>query len=102
MESIFELLMEAAMEIAAVVAIAVVIGGHLLLFASKRINKGTKTLVYLISSGLLCSFIGWMSWQSYRTNNMFGAVVGGIVTVEIAVVFLFSAVYGHKGEWKQE
>ena len=99
---LWDVLLDFAMQFAAVAAIAVAICGLWLTVTSGRLKTGTKTLVVLaISEGLAC-FVGWLSWQSYRADNLFGAVVGGIVAAAMALGFLVFAVYGHKRNWKQE
>ena len=102
LDFVWDMVLDFAMQFAAVAAIAVVLCGLWLTVTSGRLKTGTKTFVVLtISEGLAC-FVGWLSWQSYRADNLFGAVVGGIVAAAMALGFLIFAVCGHKRDWKQE
>ena len=70
------------------------------IMTSKEIKTWVKTTVFLVLSESFAAFIGWMGWQSYCDGNQVGAFGGAAIAFVLAIVFIVTAILGHKKEWR--
>lgn len=97
-----EMLRDIAMEIAVCIGLVTFGCVFTLVFSSRRIKTGVKTLVFLLSSETVAGLLCWLSLTTYRSGNTAGGIVCLAVTAALAVGFLIGAVYGHRKGWKQD
>ena len=96
---IWDMILETVVEFVIVAVVAVALTVVWLIVSSRHMKTGIKTFTFLAASELIACFIGWLSWQCYRMNNLGGAVVIAIVAAGLAVGFLAAGIYGHKKKW---